>query len=129
MRWNAAAWSGSLLGMTSWMVLAAAFLMPTPTGWLVLSLAAFLGMGGIALWLARRTISFYVAVQIMIVAVLVVGLFAIWLIQRVNGWAAMPGPLPPSTGASMAATLGGTTAGLMLVFHLKHRYGSRGEDE
>ena len=84
MRWNLAGWLGAQVGGTVW-VLVAGILSLWPdvtTGVAVIALFVLANVIGMAIWRRRENLSAYAGIQILLPIVGVVGLAAVYLLER-----------------------------------------------
>ena len=84
MRWNLAGWLGAQVGGTAW-VLVAGILSLWPdvtTGVAIIALFVLANVIGMAIWRRREKLSAYAGIQILLPIVGVVGLTAVYALER-----------------------------------------------
>lgn len=122
--WSAGAWFGSQLGGTLWLAISAGVLMARSPALAALLLALFLAVNviGLLLWRLRSRMSIFRALQILLAALWVFGMAAIFAINRAGLWEALAVGGPNNTSVTSAyLMLTVLVLGLIGMFEFRHR--------
>jgi len=128
LRWNAGGWFGAQIGSTVWILVSAflAVVQEPATGALLFGLFLLPSIIGTVLW-KRRFLSCYASMQYLLLAILISGLFAIYLLDGAKIFESI------QTGASIPArsayfTLSTVIVMLMVLFFIRFgRAGDKGD--
>ncbi len=84
MRWNLGGWLGAQVGGTVWVLVAGilSLWLDVPTGVAVIALFVFANVIGMAIWWRREKLSAYAGIQILLPIVGLVGLAAVYALER-----------------------------------------------
>ena len=84
MQWNLGGWLGAQLGSTVWMLVAGilSFRVDVNTAIVVIAFFALANVIGMAIWRRREKLSAYAGIQILLPIVGVVGLAAVYVLER-----------------------------------------------
>jgi hypothetical protein len=104
-QWNAGAWFGTLLGSTCWLLICSLLLVPEN-----IRVAAIVGMCfltaiviGVGLWLARRRITPYPALQSLLAVVWLCSLAGVYAIELAGLWHVVSGVKIDGVGGTVSA--------------------------
>ena len=124
-RWNAAAWFGSQLGGTLWLLLYGALLVgrDVPLGLLVLVLGLVANVVGVVLWSRRDRMAPYPAIQSLLLAIGVCGLAAVVAVHRLTIARGLDRALLEQPRRLYWGLL--LIPAIMVLFHLAERGGRR----
>lgn len=117
LEWNMGGWFGSQLGGTAWILVAAAISLgkDLSTGLALLLIFAVSNIAASALWF-KKPFTCYLSMQIMLAAVGLCGLLAIYVLDRNDLWLAI------QKGGAISAEMGYTllTVTVLIVMALSH---------
>ncbi len=84
MQWSLGGWLGAQLGGTAWILVAGilSLWVDVTTAMAVIALFVFANVIGMAIWRRRETLSAYAGIQIVLPIVGIVGLAAVYLLDR-----------------------------------------------
>ncbi len=84
MQWNLGGWLGAQVGSTIWILVAGilSLWVDVNTGLLVIALFMIANLAGMAIWRRREALSAYTGIQILLPIVGVVGLAAVYTLDR-----------------------------------------------
>ncbi len=84
MQWSRGGWLGAQLGGTAWILVAGilSLWVDVTTAMAVIALFVFANVIGMAIWRRRETLSAYAGIQIVLPIVGIVGLAAVYLLDR-----------------------------------------------
>jgi hypothetical protein len=122
--WSAGAWFGSQLGGTLWLAISAGVLMARSPTLAALLLALFVAVNGVGLllWRWRSRMSIFRALQILLAALWVFGMAAIFATDRAGLWESLAIGGTNNTSVSSAyLMLTVLVVALIGMFQFQHR--------
>lgn len=121
LEWNLGSWFGAQLGSTAWILIASVLTVARDfrTGALVFAVFLVPNIVGTVLWRRREHLSCSIALQVLLPAIGVCGLLAVYILDRTNHWLAI------QSGGSVSAPWGYAiiilvVALLMVVMHARY---------
>ena len=126
--WNAGGWFGAQLGGSCWIAICAGLLggRDAAVAMAVLAIFGIANGGGTALWLARRRLSAYRAMQALMGLLGAAGLLAVLVIERSGLWGVVQGQGGTVSGGTVSAgqmylLIPAVTLALMVLFRSLQR--------
>ncbi len=120
MQWNLAGWLGAQLGGTVWILVAGilSLWVDVTTALLVIALFILANVIGMAIWRRREKLSAYAGVQILLPIVGVVGLVAVYMLERSSIYESIQLGGTVSAGSTYGVIIL-VVAALMLMFYFQ----------
>ena len=104
-RWNAGAWFGTQFGATCWLLICALLMMPHDAGIASMVALCFVAacVTGVGLWVARRRIGAYPALQGLLAVIWALSLAAVYIIDSSGLWHVVSGIEITGAGGTVSA--------------------------
>lgn len=121
--WNAGGWFGAQLGGSCWIAICAGLLggQDAVVAMAVLAIFGIANGGGAALWLARRRVPAYGAMQALMGLLGVAGVLAVLVIERSGLWGVVQGQGGTVSAGQMYLLIPAVTLALMALFRSLQR--------
>lgn len=121
--WNAGGWFGAQLGGSCWIAICAGLLggQDAAVAMAVLAIFGIANGGGAALWLARRHVSAYRAMQALMGLLGAAGVLAVLVIERSGLWGVVQGQGGTVSTGQMYLLIPAVTLALMALFRSLQR--------